>query len=122
MVAYHTLCFADLYCAPSSTAWKPSARFHLKGRAELRNEYPSRRFERAELLEYLELCRARFKQALDAETPASLARPSGFSWVKLPRAELYPYNSRHVQHHVGQFSTFLRRCGPKPKWIYRAKS
>ncbi|MBU6413443.1 MAG: DinB family protein [Planctomycetes bacterium] len=121
-VAYHTLCFADLYTAPSNKAWKPSTTFHPAGKAELAEEYPSRRFTRAELLDYLEYCRAAFRAALDAETPQSLAGPSGFSWVKIPRYELYPYNTRHVQHHVGQLSAFLRRLGLGPKWVFSADS
>ncbi len=120
-VAYHTLCFADCYTSRDAD-WKTSPIFHPAGKAELAEEYPSRRFTRAELLAYLEYCRAAFQAALDAETPQSLAGPSGFSWVKIPRYELYPYNTRHVQHHVGQLSAFLRRCNVHPKWVYSAKS
>lgn len=121
-VAYHTLCYADLYTARSNSDWKLSPQFHPAGKAELADEYPSRRFSRSELLAYLELCRKRFRQALNEETPESLAGPSGFSWVKIPRYELYPYNTRHVQHHVGQLSAFLRRCDLHPKWVFHARS
>lgn len=120
-VAHHTLCFADLYTAVSNKAWKPDARFHPTGRKEFTEPRPSRRFEREELIEYAQVCRERFAAALEAETPETLAGPSGFSWMRVPRYELYPYNSRHVQHHVGQLSAALRRCGCRPKWVDQGK-
>ncbi len=119
MVAYHTLCYADCYCARTNEAWKPSAKFHPKGRAELSEEFPSRRFERAELLAYLAKCRTILRTSLAGETPKSLAGPSGFSWLQMPRAELYLYNVRHVQHHTGQLTAFLRRVGVQTSWSKR---
>lgn len=121
MVAYHTLCFADCYCARSNEQWKPSRRFHPKGRTELEEEYPSRRFERSELLAYVRACRRILSKALAAESKSSLAGPSGFSWLKMPRAEVYLYNLRHVQHHTGQLSAFLRRVNVPTKWAKRAR-
>lgn len=119
MVAYHTLCYADCYCARTNEAWKPSAKFHPAGRAELSEEFPSRRFERAELLAYLAACRTILRAALARETPKSLAGPSGFSWLEMPRAEVYLYNVRHVQHHTGQLTAFLRRVGVQTSWSKR---
>lgn len=117
-VAYHTLCFADLYTAPSNRAWKPHPDFHPAGRKDL--SAPSRPFAPRELLAFTDLCAARFRDALAAETPTTLAGACGFSWVKVAhRAEIYPYNTRHVQHHVGQLSAFLRRSGVGPRWAYR---
>lgn len=119
---YHTLGYTDLYCARSVSAWVPTPRFHPAGRAGFQGWNPGRRFEREELLAYTELCRKKFRAAFDAETPATFRAASGFPWVKLPRYELYPYSTRHVQHHVGQLSAVLRRLGIAPTWRFRARS
>lgn len=125
LVAYHALCFADFYCARSTRVWKPEkgeGNLHPKGRKELEDEYPSRRFERAELQRYADRCQAIVREALARETPKSLAGPSGFSWLKMTRAEVYLYNLRHIQHHAGQMGAFLRRVDPATKagkWVKR---
>ncbi len=120
-VAYHALCFVDLYASPSDDAWKPHPTFHPKGRAELSDEYPSRIFTKAELLAYVEFCNERVKASLSAETPASLRRPSGFSWVKINRAELPIYSLRHLQHHVGQLTAYLRRVNIGTRWGFTGR-
>lgn len=110
-VAYHALCFADCYCAPSNEAWSPSPVFHPAGHKELSEEYPSRRFEQAELLAYADACARIVRDAIERETDESLAGPSGFAWLPISRGELYIYNLRHIQHHAGQLSAALRRLG-----------
>lgn len=138
MVAYHTLCFVDLYLSPGEAVWQPRTGegsggvggLHPLGWAELNDEYPSRRFSQAELLGYVEICRrmlgvvlgdndgAASKEASRAqpETDESLEGPSGFSRLPFSRAELHLYNIRHIQHHTGQLSAFLRRVGVDTKW------
>jgi hypothetical protein len=115
-VAYHTLCFADLYLAPGEAAWAPG-KFHPAGMAELRDEHPSRRFEQAELVEYGAFCRGRAREVFTGETAESLAGPTGFHWLPFTRAEAHIYNIRHIQHHAGQLSAFLRRAGVETKWV-----
>jgi hypothetical protein len=114
-VAYHALCFADLYLSPNEAAWTARA-VHPKGIEELREEYPSRKFEKAELLEYADFCREKAIERVGAETVESLAGESGFPWYKVNRLEMHFVNIRHVQHHTGQLSAFLRRNGVEPKW------
>lgn len=116
-VAYHALCYVDLYAAKSNELWKPHT-FHPKGMLELSNEYPSRRFEKPELRSYVEYCRNVVTQSLSAETEKSLVGPSGFSWVKLPRAELPIYSLRHLQHHAGQLGAFLRLQKVGTRWVF----
>lgn len=116
-VAYHTLCFVDCYLSISNEAFareldgraREGSELHPLGLAELEEEYPSRRFERPEILAYVELCRGKLRAALAAETRDSLAGPSGFSWLPFSRLELHLYNIRHVQHHTGQLGAALRR-------------
>ena len=115
-VAYHILCFIDCYLSVTEHAFKPG-KFHPRGMSELADEYPSRRFERAELLEYVSECRTKLAATIASETPESLAGPSGFSWLPFPRAELHAYNLRHVQHHTGQLSAFLRKQSVETRWV-----
>lgn len=120
-VVYHTLCYVDLYCAKSNKSWRPDQVLHPKGRTELREEYPSRRFTREELLGYIELCREKSRASVASETARSLAGPSGFSWMKFSRGEAHVYNIRHLQHHVGQLGALLRRVDGKPVWVMGSK-
>lgn len=108
MVAYHTLCFLDLYFESNEKVFQPHA-MHPAGWSEYNDEYPSRRFERQELLDYVALCRRRLHGAISSETRESLAGESGFHRLAFTRAELHLYNLRHLQHHVGQLTAFLRR-------------
>ncbi len=119
-VAYHTLCFGEWYLAKDGAKWKPDERpkgRHPKGMAELRDEYPSRAFSKKELLAYVNDCRKSLAAQVKSETPRSLAGPGGSTWLKVSRAELYVYNLRHIQHHVGQLSAALRRVDERPRWI-----
>jgi DinB superfamily len=118
-VAYHALCFVDFYLSPGEQAFAPRPDLHPRGLAEMDDEYPSRRFEREELLAYVTLCRQKVATALAAETEESLQAGCGFSGRPLSRGELHVYNLRHLQHHVGQLGAFLRRVDPAidPRWV-----
>lgn len=125
MVAYHALCYTDVYLAKNNRSWKPDKgtkggppALHPTGRKELSEEFPSRQFEREELLRYTGMIRLRIAEALKAETAQTLAGPTGFFWVPGTRAEMYPYNLRHLAHHTGQLTAFLRRCGVKTGWVF----
>jgi hypothetical protein len=119
LVAYHTLCFADFYLSSSESAWRPSPDLHPRGIEELNDEYPSRTFTQHELLRYTEFCRRKAVDSLASETPALLDGPSGFSRLPFSRAELHLYNLRHIQHHTGQLTAFLRRFGVDIRWAPR---
>jgi hypothetical protein len=110
-VAYHVLCFVDLYLSPNEGSFQ-LGKFHPQGMKELDDEYPSRRFDKRELAEYLEFCHRKAIASIAAETGESLEGPSGHSHLQFSRGELHIYNLRHVQHHVGQLNAFLRRFGP----------
>lgn len=122
MVAYHTLCFVDCYLATSNQRFEAEINerkpgFHPAGMKELSEEFPSRRFERDELRRYVAFCRERITAVLAAETDATLASPSGFYWLDFSRAELHLYNLRHLAHHAGQLTAFLRRMGVETRWV-----
>ncbi len=114
-VAYHTLCFVDLYLSPSVESFQRRD-LHPQGWSEpgsswsrFKEEYPSRRFDKRELTEYLAICRQKGIETLASETPESLEHVSGFQWLPFSRGEVHLYNIRHIQHHTGQLSAFLRK-------------
>ena len=124
MVAYHTLCCTDVYLSPNEQLWQPrqdslspGGGLHPRGKQEIEEEFPSRRFEQAELIEYAAICRALIRQAIEAETPESLQGPCGFSWLSFSRVEVHIYNARHIQHHAGQLGASLRRVGVQTSWV-----
>jgi uncharacterized damage-inducible protein DinB len=65
------------------------------------------------------VCRRKALDTLSAETAESLWGPSGFPGRPATRAELHVYNIRHVMHHAGQLSAFLRRVDASidPRWV-----
>jgi hypothetical protein len=69
------------------------------------------------MVEYAAFCRERARGVFEAETAAMLEGPTGFSWLPFSRAEGHIYNLRHIQHHAGQLSAFLRRAGVDTKWV-----
>ncbi len=106
-IAYHTLFFVDLYLSPSEQAFKLRDLHH---RGDERSNTGWRTgLARDETLSYLTICRQKALETLASETPESLERESGFSWLPFSRGELHLYNIRHVQHHTGQLSAYLRR-------------
>lgn len=117
LVAYHTLCYVDCYLSRGSAVFSPRPDLHPKGMQEYEEEYPSRRFERDELVRYIGICRAKVRTELEADDDVSLASPSGFSWLPFTRAELHLYNLRHLSHHTGQLTAFLRRVGVETGWV-----
>jgi hypothetical protein len=89
--------------------------FHPAGRADLEDEYPSRRFTKAELLAYFGFCLEKLNATIPSETAAALNAPAaGFPFS---RAELHLQGIRHTQHHTGQLSASLRRVGVDTRWV-----
>jgi uncharacterized damage-inducible protein DinB len=107
-VAYHTLFFVDLYLSPSEAAFQLRA-CHQRGGDERLPTAISAGLTQEDTLAYLAICRQKALETLAAETAESLRQPSGFSWMPVSRGELHLSNIRHVQHHTGQLSAYLRR-------------
>ena len=105
-VAYHTLFFTDYYLATEAT-------FELRPLNERggdeRGKTVSQGLDQQDTLAYLAICRQQAIDVVRGETAESLAGPAGFTRRTCSRAELHVYNIRHVQHHVGQLSAYLRR-------------
>jgi hypothetical protein len=107
-VAYHTLFFVDLYLSPNEEAFKLRD-LHHRGGDERSSSYPSTGLTKDETLSYVAICRQKALETLACETAESLQRASGFQRLPFSRGELHLYNLRHVQHHTGQLSAYLRR-------------
>jgi hypothetical protein len=108
-VAYHTLFFVDYYLSPSEDAFELRD-LHERGGDE-RSDSVSPGLSKEETLAYLAICRQKVIEALAGETRESLEGPCGFPLRRFSRAELYVYSIRHVAHHTGQLSAYLRRLG-----------
>ena len=106
-VAYHTLFCTDMYLSISEDKFQPRD-FHRIGGDE-RAPTISPGLSQEETLAYAILCRQKVGESLAIESIESLKGPSGFSWRQISRGELHIYNIRHIQHHAGQFSAYLRR-------------
>jgi uncharacterized damage-inducible protein DinB len=109
-VAYHTLFFVDLYLSATSESFQLRD-LHRRGGDE-RGTAVSPGLSKPQTLSYLSICRDKARKTLSKETAKILQGPCGFSYRKFSRGELHIYNIRHIQHHTGQFSAYLRRLGP----------
>lgn len=116
-VAYHTLYCTDMYLSTGWDAYE-QCEFLPAGKEEVKLEYPTREMTKAELLAYADRCRNRAIEAIANETPESLEQPVSFPWLPSPsRGELYLYNLRHIMHHTGQLTAYLRRVGVDTDWV-----
>ena len=106
-ISYHTLFYLDYYLSVSEAAFT-LRELHQRGGDE-RSTAVSAGLSRDESLAYVEFCHRKGLDALAAETQQSLQGPSGFARLPFSRGELYLYNIRHVQHHTGQLSAYLRK-------------
>ena len=107
-VARHTLYFVDKYLSPSHKSFQ-LRELHRRGGDE-RGTTVRRGLSKSQTLSYLSICRKKAIDTLASETAQVLQGPSGFR--KFSRAEMHIYNIRHIQHHTGQLSAFLRRHDP----------
>ena len=109
-ITYHTLFFVDFYLTASEQAFTLRALHDVGGDEREPVNCPG--LGKEATLEYLAICLEKLTTTIESESEACLRGPSGFSWCKFSRAEMHIYNLRHVQHHVGQLSSHLRRLVP----------
>jgi hypothetical protein len=107
-VAYHTLFWLDVYLSPGDEDAFVLRDFHERGGDE-REPVVTPGLSQEETLLYVAICRQKIIDTLSAESAEVLQGPCGFSARPISRGELHIYNLRHVQHHTGQLSAFLRR-------------
>ncbi len=112
-VAYHALFFTDLYLSPNESAFELRDLHKLGG--DEREPVATIGLPKDEAIKYVPICRQKALDSVAAETEQSLAGPSGFPWYKITRGEMHLVNIRHIQHHTGQLSAFLRRVDDRFK-------
>lgn len=110
-VAYHTLFWTDYYLSPGEGGFE-LREIHQRG-GDDRVLASSPGVPQGELLAYADVCREKLIETLGAETPESLGGPCGFPRFSFSRGELHLYNLRHIQHHTGALSAYLRRIDPR---------
>lgn len=106
-VAYHTLFYVDFYLSMSEEKFE-RRELHQRGN-EPRGGTLNNGLDQDEALAFLDLCHQKLLTAIAAETPESLAGPSGFPWYEITRGEFHLNNIRHIQHHTGALYAYLRR-------------
>jgi hypothetical protein len=109
-LGYHTLFWLDLYLTGAEEGFAPPAPFDL---VEMQaGEVLPRTYTRAELLGYLDGCRAKCQETIRTLSGEQACRLCRFPWGELPFAELLLYSMRHVQEHAAQLLMFLgQRAG-----------
>ncbi len=112
-VVFHALFFADCYLGPDTQSLRdqPFHREHpqfFRNYEELQDKKQELLYDRPTIKKYMQHCRTKASEVMAAETKDTLAAPCGFAWLGFSRAELYAYNTRHIQHHAAQLSLRLR--------------
>lgn len=115
-VAYHTLCFVDLYLSPDEASFQLRD-FHNEQDEDPFKPKPDYPLTQEIVSNYLKTCRQKALDTVANETENSLKKESGFHWLPITRGELHIYNIRHIQHHTGQLSAYLRRIDINMKWV-----
>jgi hypothetical protein len=131
-IAYHTLVFLDYYLTNPPDNFVSALPFTLASpdtvldKDALDDVVPDRMYSKDELLLYLQACRRKCHDVIEALTEDSLSR----RWVEHQEAgamnysaiEILLYNMRHVQHHAAQLNMLLRQqLNDAPGWVARAK-
>jgi uncharacterized damage-inducible protein DinB len=120
-VAYHALFFLDLLLSGSVEGFAPPAPFDLS-ELDLDRRLPERPYTKDELRTYLQHCRRKCRETIEALTEEQASRPCRWGSLDLSFAELLLYNMRHVQHHAAQLNLLLRQnTGSAPRWVKRTQ-
>lgn len=105
-VAYHTLFFTDLYLSETVSAFVPWSGH----REQLESLDPlvavaGPPCTQADIAAY---CASLSRGVAARIADYNLSGPSGMPWLPFTKLELQFYNTRHIHHHAGQLSIWLR--------------
>lgn len=115
--AYHTLWFLDFYLCKSGGKEPPQPSFHFTHAERLAVKLTAA-FGRKEMLAYYRQVAARCRKIIEQMSMEALEKPTLFPWHGKTVGDTMIYNFRHIQHHVGQINSILRRrAGIGMKWI-----
>lgn len=115
-IAYHTLFFTDLYASTEVAAFTPWDR-HVKDYESIDplTSIDSTPYAKDDLLAYTDRLSAGIAKRVE---PYDLSGPSGMPWLPFTKLELQFYNIRHIHHHTGQLSIWLREeLGREIDWV-----
>ena len=110
IIAHHALVCLDYDLTGGYELWEPPPPFDEREYAD-----PTRLFTRSELLGYVEWCRARVHQVLDALTEERAARPlpSTHRYRGTPFGVMIGGIPLHVVEHASQIRQFITAAGVK---------
>lgn len=115
-VAHHALTYADLYLSQDEASYNPpsfaSGVKHYLDKSRWSPEEQAEAeviYSQDVLKQYAADCKQKAITTIAAETEESLKNPSGFPWYPMSRGEHHLCNIRHIQHHTGQLTAYLRR-------------
>ena len=106
---YHALFWLDLYLTGTEEGFAPPAPFELIEMKE--DDLPEKVYTKEELQSYLQTCRKKCKETIEAMTDEAAQRRCKFGWGEVSFAELLLYNMRHVQEIAAQLSMLLGQKG-----------
>ena len=124
-MAYHAVFYLDLYIGKGEADFTP-ANFH-QPKTNFLSNHPTRSepfvpscppYSKDQVLTYLAHVRKRVKGIIRNLSEADLTAPSPVPWYSISRGDFLLNNLRHVQHHVAQLNSRLRKCDVEPGgWI-----
>lgn len=116
-MAFHTIFFLDFYLAGRPEGFAPPAPFGLE-ELDPAGVLPPRVYTPDELRAYVAHVRRKAATLITAMDEARAASRSEFLQRELSELDVLLYNTRHVQHHVGQLQMLLRQAGVEPpRWV-----
>ena len=122
-VLFHTLFYTDFYISKNEEDFK-NQEFHKKNKdifkdyEELEYKLAVNVYKKEEIEKYFSYCRGKIENIINADNESTLLGPSGFSFQKIPRIELYIDLIRHIQHHAAQLGLRIQQINKTElKWI-----
>lgn len=99
-VAFHTLCWLDIFLTGSEEGFVPPHPF-------TRTALPEQPYTKEQILAYLGRCRSKCRSTIEALTDEQAQQRCVFAWMEPSFLELQLYSLRHVQEHAAQLSLVL---------------
>ena len=116
----HTLVWLDLYLTGQAEGFAPPPPF-------TRGKLPATPYGKAQLLAYLDACRAKLTATIDGLNEATANRLCRFRWMEPSFVELQLYTMRHVVEHTAHVNLLIGQHGyPAPQdvvdYVYKEGS
>lgn len=103
-VAFHTLCWLDIFLTGSEKGFAPPPPF-------TRTSLPDQPYTKVQILAYVGHCRSKCRSTIMALTEEQAQQRCVFGWMEPSFLELQLYSMRHVQEHAAHISLALGQQG-----------